>query len=326
MGSGGWMRRVVRRLGIGVVALFLLATAASLSYNLATAGRDVSARALYAGPYVRVDGSLLAYRHWGSHGSPIVLIGGFIEPSWVWHAVGPLLGRDHRVYALDLPPFGYSERAGPYTISHWTALVRSFVRRLRLQRPLVVGHSLGAAVAVSYAVGSKPDTRGIVLLDGDALPGGGAAGWLHVLLVPPWYTTLYRIATNWSWLFRRGLASAWGSGRPPFSAGFIAEWQRPFRVRGTAAALASMVGQGVPGVSVPTLRRVRVPRVVVWGARDRVDSVAAGRRTAALLRCRFVAIPAAGHLSMLQEPRAVARLIAAADQRFGAATSQALGR
>jgi pimeloyl-ACP methyl ester carboxylesterase len=54
---------------------------------------------------------------------------------------------------------------------------------------------------------------------------------------------------------------------------------------------------------------VHGPRLVVWGADDTVDSVAAGRATAALLRTRFVEIPAAGHLSMLAAPAAVARAI-----------------
>jgi len=48
---------------------------------------------------------------------------------------------------------------------------------------------------------------------------------------------------------------------------------------------------------------------VLWGADDSVDSPSAGRETARLLRTRFVAIPHAGHLSMLAAPGAVARAI-----------------
>ena len=51
------------------------------------------------------------------------------------------------------------------------------------------------------------------------------------------------------------------------------------------------------------------PALVVWGSEDHVDSVAAGRRTAALLHARFVEIPGAGHLSMLAAPAAVAHAI-----------------
>jgi pimeloyl-ACP methyl ester carboxylesterase len=304
-----FVKRWLRRLGIAVAALVVLSTLASLGYNAATAGRDVAASTLYAGPYAEVDGTQLAYRRWGTHGTPIVLLGGFIEPAWVWHEVGPLLGRTHRVYAVDLPPFGYSQRRGPFTLAHWTALVDGFDRHLGISRPVVVGHSLGAAVAVSLATQVPKDVAGIVLLDGDALPAGGSGAWLSHLLLPPWYTSLYRIATGWDWIFRKGLDNAWGASSPPFTKAFIDEWERPFRVSGTASAFASMLGHGIQGVSTSTIARVSVPRLVAWGTHDTVDSVSAGRRTAALMHAPFVEIPGAGHLSMLAQPALVARAI-----------------
>jgi pimeloyl-ACP methyl ester carboxylesterase len=250
---------------------------------------------------VTVDGTRLAYARWGTRGSPIVLLGGFVEPSWVWSRAAPLLARRHRVYAVDLPPFGFSQRRGPYTLAHWSALVRGFIARLRLRRPVVVGHSLGAAVAVSVA----SVTAGIVLLDGDALPAGGP-GFLASVLVPPWFTSAYRIVTGSDWVFGRVLRNA---GAPVVDDAVIDRWQAPFRVPGTAAALRSMLRYGIQGVSAATLRAVRVPRLVVWGGRDTVDSLAAGRRTAALLRTRIVVIARAGHLSMLAAPAAVARAV-----------------
>jgi pimeloyl-ACP methyl ester carboxylesterase len=302
------VKRWLRRIGIALAALLLAVTAASLLYNAVTAGRDVAAAKLYAGPYAHVDGTRLAYRRWGTHGTPIVLVGGFIEPSWVWHDVGPLLGRTHRVYALDLPPFGYSQRRGPFTLARWTQLVMDFDRSLGIRAPVIVGHSLGAAVAVSVATQSPRAVSGIVLLDGDALPVGGGAAWLSHLLVPPWFTSLYRIATGSDWIFRRGLRSAWGSPHS-FSDAFVDAWQRPFRVSGTASAFVSMLGNGIQGVSTATLGRVHVPALVAWGSKDTVDSVSAGRRTAAIMHAPFDLIPGAGHLSMLVRPALVARAV-----------------
>ncbi len=303
------LRRGGRRIALVLAELVVVVTAASLAYNAATAGRDVAAARLYPGPYVRIDGTTLAYSSYGKRGTPILLLGGFVEPSWVWHRVAPLLARRHRVFALDVPPFGYSQRRGPYTLARWSVLVRGFARRLRLDRPVLVGHSLGAALAVEIADRDPHEISGIVLLDGDALPGGGGASWLSHLLVPPWYTTAYRVVTGSDWIFRRGLASAWGQGKPPFTDAFIDEFQRPFRVSGTASALSSLLSYGIQGVSTGALERVRVPRIVVWGAHDMVDSMSAGRRTAALLHARFVTVPRAGHLSMLAAPVEVARAI-----------------
>jgi pimeloyl-ACP methyl ester carboxylesterase len=70
-----------------------------------------------------------------------------------------------------------------------------------------------------------------------------------------------------------------------------------------------MLGHGIQGVSTATLAQVRVPRVVAWGSEDTVDSVSAGRRTAAIMHAPFVEIPGSGHLSMLAQPALVARAI-----------------
>jgi pimeloyl-ACP methyl ester carboxylesterase len=175
-----------------------------------------------------------------------------------------------------------------------------------------VGHSLGAAVAVGLALRDPKAQRGIVLLDGDALSGGSAPGWLSHLLLPPWYTSVYRILTTSDWVFRRALKDAYGVHARPLDGATIDEWQRPFEVAGTADAFRQMLGYGIQGYRLDDLTRVHGPRFVVWGADDTVDDVAAGRRTARTLRSRFVLVPNAGHLSMLANPTAVARAIESA--------------
>jgi pimeloyl-ACP methyl ester carboxylesterase len=293
-----------------LLTLFLLATVAAVAVDLATDGEERPATALYGGPFVRVGSTLVAYREWGRRGPPIVLLGGAAEPSFVWHAVGPLLAAaHHRVLAVDLPPFGYTERHGPYTLAGWVALLDGFERQLHVARPLLVGHSLGAGVAVGEALARPSDIRGVVLLDGDALRFGGGRSWLTHLLVFPWYPAAYRLLTRWDWLVGRVLRNAWGPRPPRFDHAFLEQFERPFRVSGTEGALRQLVANGIPGVTLADLRRVRVARAVLWGADDTVDSVASGRATARALGVPLRLVPEAGHLALLSRPRAVAALI-----------------
>src|ERR1051326_337517 len=102
------LRRWAKRLALAVLVLLLALTLAAVGFDLASTGDSRPARSLYAGPFVRVGKTLVAYRQWGGSGSWIVLLAGAAEPTWVWHEVGPLLATaHHRVYALDQPPFGY---------------------------------------------------------------------------------------------------------------------------------------------------------------------------------------------------------------------------
>jgi pimeloyl-ACP methyl ester carboxylesterase len=302
------MRRIGRWFGLAVLELLIVVTAGSIVYNAATADRIKPVTSLYAGPYVRVDGRLVAYRRWGTNGRPLILLGGFIVPSSVWNEVGPILGRNHRVFAVDLPPFGYSERRGPYTLRSWVDLLHGFEARLGLHDPVLVGHSLSAAVAVGSALWRPGDAKGIVLLDGDALSAPGAPSWVEKLLVGPWFTSAFRIITGSDWIFRRGLGGAY-PGHPPFTHAFIAEWERPFKAAGTLDAFRSMLGYGIQGFRLSQLAGVDLPTLVLWGARDSVDSPAAGRRSARALHAPFRLLAGAGHLSMLSAPRQVAREI-----------------
>jgi pimeloyl-ACP methyl ester carboxylesterase len=305
------MRRWLRRIGLTLFGLLLAITLAAVGFDLATAGDSHPATTLYQGPFVRVGKTLVAYRQWGTSGTPIVLLGGAAEPSWVWHEVGPrLAARHHVVYALDLPPFGYTERRGPYTMAGWVSLVRGFEHRLGIHRPLIVGHSLGAGVAVGAALADPAGVAGIVLLDGDALPFGHGRGFITHVLIYPYYPALYRLLTGSDWVVSKVLRNAWGPNPPHFGHDLLANFERPFRVDGTENALKQLVSGGIPGVSLAGLARVRVPRAVVWGANDSVDSVASGKTTASALHVRLVLVPHAGHLSMLANPEATAAAIA----------------
>lgn len=299
------LRRWGRKLGLVLLELLAVLTIGSLVYNAATADSVKPATSLYRGPFARVDGKLVAYRRWGTHGTPIILLGGFVVPSSVWKGVGELLGRDHRVFALDLPPFGYSERKGPYTLRGWVDIVRAFETRFDLHRPVLVGHSLSAAVVVADALWHRADSNGIVLLDGDAISAGAAPSWVGKVLVGPWVTSLYRLATRSDWVFRRGLAGAYPH-HPPFTRAFLDEWKRPFQVQGTLDAFRAMSRYGIQGFQLSRLRSVKVPALVLWGAQDTVDSVPAGRKSAQALRAPFHLLAGAGHLSMLAAAGAIA--------------------
>jgi len=299
-----WLRWTVRVL----LSIFVLGTLFSLVYNLSTNGDQKPASALYPGPYVQIDGRAVAYRELGSQGSPIIFLGGFAEPSWVWKQVGQRLARTHRVYALDLPPFGYSERKGPYSLAGWTKLVRDFAAHFGLQRPLIVGHSLGAAVAVNIGLQAPANTAGVVLLDGDALPVGGPH-WMANLFVNPYYTTLFRFVTHTDWIVHKVLVQALGPDRAPISGAQVDAFERPFRVDGTETGFHDLFRGGVQGLTLGDLRSLKVPRIVVWGQHDTVDDIKAGRTSAQALGVKLIVIPRAGHLSMLGEPAAVAKTI-----------------
>jgi pimeloyl-ACP methyl ester carboxylesterase len=284
------------------VGLIVVVTLASVVFNAVTSDPNVPMQKLWHGKVV--DGT--AYRSWGSHGTPVVLLGGFFEPSFVWERVGPLLARTHRVYAFDMDGFGYTERRGPWTLGEWVGQLARFDRALHISHPVVVGHSLGAAVAVVAA--KRGLASRVVLLDGDALKIGGPPRWVRwAVLHSPFFTSAIRLAPHADFLVKRIVSNAYG-GQPHPSIP-TSWWTSPLRVHGARAALRGMLTHGIAGVDRSTLQAASIDATVVFGAEDSVDPPSAGRQTARDLHAPFVLVPRAGHLSMLQNPVAVARAI-----------------
>jgi pimeloyl-ACP methyl ester carboxylesterase len=298
--------RVIRWILLALLGLIAAVTLASVAYNAATSDPNVPVRELWHGK--TVDGT--AYRQWGASGTPVVLLGGFLEPTFVWEHVAPLLAQGHRVFALDLDGFGYTERRGPWTLPRWGDQLEAFCRALGLKKPIVVGHSLGAAVAVESA--RRGLASQIVLLDGDALRGGPPRWAMKALAHSPYFTSIYRLLLRSPWAVKRIVANAYGPSHPSIDDAELGRWVDPFRAKDARHALQGMAENGIAGVTRRDLRRIEVPALVVWGADDNVDPVESGRQTARDLRARFVLVHGAGHLSMLAAPRTVAAAIASA--------------
>lgn len=294
-----------------VLGVIVFLFAASWIFNEATSWRSKPVTELWSGSFVESGGVKTAYQSWGTHGTPIVLVGGFLEPTWVWEKTAESLAKDHRVYALDLDGFGYTERTGPWTLASWGDQVQGFIQALHLGNPTVVGHSLGAAVAVE--VGQRGVASRIVLVDGDALKVGGPPSFVRTVLThTPFVTSLVELATLWDYPARNILKNAYGPYRPPITHEMIDAWTRPLLADNTAKALLGMTKHGIAGFSRAELQAGTPPATVIWGELDTVDPIDRGRQTANDIHARFVVIPKAGHVSMLNNPAAVARAISTA--------------
>ena len=304
------LRRVAAVLGVIWLALTVLAAA----YDVTSSGTvSVPKPDAYAHD-VRTGAVTTHYEQWGTGGSPVVLVHGFLESSYVWQRLGPrLAARGHRVYALDVRGFGYSERRGPYTLAGDTAQLAAFLTALRLNgtdgpRPLLVGHSSGAAIVANLALQHPEAASRIVLLDGDGTPYGVGPGWVHRLFVNPYATAVVRLATRHPSLAAQVYRSACGPGCPPFDA---AAWTTPFRVPGGEAALIAVLRQPLIGLTYAQEAGLRTPASVVYGSRDPEMSARDAKDTAVRLHTTdVVEVPGAPHLVMLAAPDALAEVLA----------------
>lgn len=312
-------RRWLRRAGLGAAAVAVAGTVFSFTYNAATSAR---ARPPAGLALIRTGDLLTRYREWGRSGAPVVLIPGAAESADTWARLAPILARDHRVYALDLDGAGYTPRRAPYTVDHQTRQLLAFMDALRLDRPVLVAHSAGAAIAAEAVLRDPRRAGGLMFLDGDALAGGAGPGLaLRYLLVPPYRTTLLRLALRSDRLIRAIYSAQCGPACPRLGAAGVDVWRRPYEVAGAEAGLWASLRQGVPGLPVDrvaALRGVALPKAVVYGADDHVFARDSAAQTARRIGAPPpILIPGARHLTMISSPAEVARAIEGLAARRG---------
>nr|HET7858777.1 alpha/beta hydrolase [Caldimonas sp.] len=107
-------------------------------------------------------------------GPPVVLIHGNAVTHRDFDASGVVerLVRSHRVLAFDRPGYGHSGRPRDrlWTPSAQAALLHAALAQLGVERAVVVGHSLGAMVALALALDHPGDVRRLVLVGGYYYP------------------------------------------------------------------------------------------------------------------------------------------------------------
>jgi len=96
---------------------------------------------------------------------------------------------DIDLYAFDRPGIGWSEtKLHPLEMSDpmkQAEAIHMAVKKLKLNKPVIVGHSWGGAVAIAYAKQFGDEITGAVSLAGVAYPWKGPYGWYDIVLTSP---------------------------------------------------------------------------------------------------------------------------------------------
>ncbi|CAK8562242.1 unnamed protein product [Lathyrus sativus] len=107
-------------------------------------------------------------------GPPLVLIHGFGASAFHWRYNIPELAKKHKVYALDLLGFGWSDKAlVDYDAMVWRDQVTDFLKEIVKEPAVLVGNSLGGFTALIAATGLPEFVNGVALLNSAGQFGDG---------------------------------------------------------------------------------------------------------------------------------------------------------
>lgn len=248
--------------------------------------------------HVTIDGRTVSYRTTGS-GRPVLFLHGLLgnADSWAWQLHD--LAERHTVVAWDAPGYGESSPAEP-DLDAFATRLGDFIDALALESLVLVGHSMGGAVAARLAArlaaAAPPVLAGLVL-------SCTHAGYAAPPDAPPTQKLLDRISA-----LRQEGPAAYGRGR---AAAMVAQPAGDF-----ALDLAARVAAGThaDGLFVatrmlqfadlrPLYGRITAPTRVLFGERDPVVTPALSAELRDLTPfATHVTLPGVGHAPYLEDP------------------------
>lgn len=260
----------------------------------------------------RVDvGGLSTHYLTAGKGPAMVLLHGDGESALDWRRSLPDFARTHRVLAPSLP--GHGSTAcwdGDHSPDFFAEFLRGFLAAVGAEgRTVIVGNSLGGAIAVRYAATYPADVARLVLVD--SLGFGREINRLPTLQVIPGLGEL-SIALSRT---RRG-AHVYARVRAHFAfshhhrapSDWMSEQRRLAQLRGvlesSLAAKRELIRlRGQKRLALDLLPRLTMPTLVVWGELDRLLPPAHAQTAAERLpNGTVMLIPGVGHLPQVEAP------------------------
>lgn len=112
------------------------------------------------------DGRTIAWAEQGSGPDLVLVHGALLVLDDLWLSVVPALAKHFRCIAIDRPGHGFSLRQRFADASPWrqAAILREALHRIGVERPILLGHSIGGALALAYAMDWPDEVGGVVAL------------------------------------------------------------------------------------------------------------------------------------------------------------------
>lgn len=239
-------------------------------------------------------GDLFVMRR-GTTGVPLIFVHGAGGSGRHWGRLFALLPPTVQFIAVDLPGHGRSPLAGPITIERYAEQIAALHQALTLPPALIIGHSMGGAIALQLAITTPQIVAGLGLF--------GSAARLRVTpalldgLAGDEATRQATITTLVTWLF--------SSAADPT---LFAEARAEYAALDPAILLADF--QACDGFDVRNrLGDIHCPALVITGSDDRLTPPKLGAELASGLGVPHHLLVNVGHMPMLEAPDQLGELL-----------------
>ncbi|MCW5704053.1 MAG: alpha/beta hydrolase [Bradyrhizobium sp.] len=298
-----------------LLVLLVLVAAGLAGFRIAAAFRETAAReelAPSAGRSVQTSSGAVFIQEKGPpDGVPVVLFHGTAAWSELWWRTSDALAAaGFRVVALDLPPFGFSDRPGTYTRADQAARFNEVLGRLETPPVIVVGHSFGAGAATELVMRYPDRARALVLVDaalGLTVPPSDPPA----IVKPKWIREVLVSLTITNPLATKFLLQSLIAKKERALPEYVEILQRPTRRTGSTPDIADWVyyflgaDRNALSADRAAYARMTKPAAILWGDKDSVTPLDQANDLKNLLpQAMLTVLPGLGHIPQIEDPAA----------------------
>ena len=249
--------------------------------------------------FIEIDGNKIRYLESGDSKKTLVLVHGLGASAERWEQVIPLFEDDYRVIVPDLIGFGYSDKPlVDYTPEFFSEFLKKFFVSTGIQRPNLIGSSLGGQVSAEFTSSYPQDVEKLILVS----PSGAmkqSTPALDAYIMAALYPN-EESATNASEMME---CSGKNIDQKVVN-GFIERMQLP---NAKLAFMSTLLGLKNSELVSNKLHTISTPTMIIWGSADPVIPINhADSFVSAIQDCRFFRMDGCGHTPYVQDPHVFA--------------------
>ena len=149
-----------------VSLLFAVLMAACVPAFAADTAAPANPYAMSIAPAERFEAGVLQVERFGSGGRPLILIPGLASGSWAWQDMVRSFSGTHAVYVVTLPGFDGRPPVEGNVMDAARDSLRTLIASRKLDKPVLIGHSLGGTLSFAFAEDAPQLVGGVVAIDG----------------------------------------------------------------------------------------------------------------------------------------------------------------